>query len=246
VDREAADTVIAAAPCTPAIARENRRFIHRSVRYLAETGIRQFIDVGSGLPTNENTHEIARRAAPEARTVYVDNDPVVSTHSMALLATDDYTGVIKADMRRPVDILDHPHLREVIDWDRPVGVLLTSVLHLITDDEMPEGIVAEFRDRMSAGSHIVISHVSLQDHTETACRGAEAYRRVAAAAHTPRDPDQIMAFFDGFDLVSPGIVPLSEWRPDLAPPPSAELATVPCRSQPKLPVWYLCGVGHKM
>jgi hypothetical protein len=244
-DREAAEKVIAAAPCTPALTRANRAFIHRSVRYSAETGVRQFIDLGSGLPTQQNTHEVVRRVAPESRVVYVDNDPIVALHGKALLATDDRTVVVEADMRRPIDILDHPHLREAIDWNQPVGVLITSVLHLIPHDEMSQRIVAQFRDRMAAGSHLIISHVTAQDHAETCHRGADVYRKIVAPTHTLRDRRQILTLFDGFDLVAPGLVPLPQWRPDLAPASARHLATTPQWHQPPLPVWYLGGVGHK-
>ncbi|HEU5156065.1 MAG TPA: SAM-dependent methyltransferase [Streptosporangiaceae bacterium] len=238
-DREAAEKVIAAAPQAPALAHTNRAFMHRAVRHLAETGIRQFIDVGSGLPTQENTHEVARRVAPGSRVVYVDNDPIVLTHSRALLGMDDQTVVIEADMRRPADILEHPRLRGVVDWSKPVGVLLTSVLHLITDEEEPGEIVARFRDGMAPGSHIVISHVSAQDHVASARRGAAVYRQVGATTNTLRERDEILAFFDGFDLVAPGLVPLPDWRPE----PAA--AAAEARRGEKLPVWYLGGVGRK-
>ena len=238
-DRAAAEKIIAVAPQTPAVAHTNREFLRRAVRYLAETGIRQFIDVGSGLPTQENTHEVARRVAPGSRVVYVDNDPIVLTHSRALLCMDDRTVVIEADMRRPGDILEHPDVRCVIDWSKPVGILLTSVLHLIRDEEKPGEIVAWFRDIMAPGGHIVLSHISAQDHVAAAQRGAEVYRQVGATTNTLRDRDQIMAFFTGFDLVPPGLVPLPDWRPDLG---SAAAQT---GQREKLPVWYLGGVGRK-
>jgi DNA-binding transcriptional regulator YbjK len=244
-DREAAEKVIAAAPYTPALTRANREFIQRAVRYSAETGVRQFIDVGSGLPTQENTHEVVRRVAPESRVVYVDNDPIVVSHGKALLATDNRTVVIQADMRRPIDILDHPHLRETIEWNQPVSVLLTAVLHFITHDEMSRQIIAQFRNRMPADSHIIISHVTAQDHAETCRHGADVYRQIVASTHTLRDRNQILTLFNGFDLIAPGLVPLPQWRPDLTPASARHLTTTPKGHRPPLPVWFLGGVGHK-
>lgn len=238
-DREAANKVIDAAPQAPALARENRAFIGRAVRYLTQAGIRQFIDIGSGLPTRENVHEVAQRAASDARVAYVDNDPVVLSHSRALLATDNQTLVIEADMRRPGDILDHRALREVIDLGQPVAVLFTSTLHLIADDEGPAEIVAHVRDRIAPGSYVVISHTTPETSAEEARQGAQVYARASSTTQTLRDRDQILRFFDGFDLIPPGLVPLPDWRPDLLPAPRQR------RTDKPLPVWFLGGVGRK-
>ncbi len=239
VDREAVNKILEVAPQAPALARENRAFLGRAVRLLAHSGIRQFIDVGSGLPTRDNVHEVAQIVAPDARVAYVDNDPVVLSHSRALLTTTgNRTVVIQADMRRSDDILDHPDLKDVIDLYKPVAVLFTSVLNLLTDDERPAEVVARFRERMAPGSHVVISHVSAQTHVEAARRGNAVYARVASARHTLRDREQILRLFDGFELIPPGLVPTREWRPDRS-------AARPESSAEPLPVWFLGGVGQK-
>src|SRR6266540_721410 len=145
-DREVAEQVIAVAPTARDVTRQNRAFLRRAVRFLAgEAGVRQFLDIGSGLPTQGNVHEIAQAIAPDTCVVYVDNDPIVVTHGRALLAGDN-TAVIKADLREPDAIVGHPKVREVIDFDRPIAVLLVSVLHFVKDEHDPEGIVARFRD----------------------------------------------------------------------------------------------------
>jgi hypothetical protein len=237
-DREAAERVIAVAPQARALARANRQFLHRAIRFLADEGkIQQFIDVGSGLPTVENTHEVAHREAPGSRVVYVDNDPIVLAHSHALLATNHLTVVIAADMRRPHHIIDHPALQRVIDWSTPVGLLFTSVLQLLTDEEKPHEVVATFRDQMTSGSHVVISHITPQDHIVAAQQGAKVYQQVGATSQVMRSREQILGFFDGFDLIPPGLVPLPDWRPN----PSASATD----HQERLPVWFLCGIGRK-
>ncbi|RAY12613.1 SAM-dependent methyltransferase [Actinomadura craniellae] len=242
-DRQAAEQVLSVAPETPRLAWENRAFLGRAVRYLVGAGIRQFIDVGSGLPTRENVHETAQRAAPDARVAYVDRDPVVLIHSRALLATDAQTAVVEADMRRPDDILDDPELRRLIDLDRPVAVLFVAALHCLTDDDKPAGVVARFQERMAPGSHLVISHITAQEDAETAQRGAEVYRRVGATTQmTLRDRAQLMNLFDGFELVEPGLVPLPDWRPET--PFGATVAPPPKPRRGPLPIWFLCGVGR--
>jgi hypothetical protein len=151
-DREVADQVVAIAPVARDIVEDNRAFLRRAVRLLArEAGVRQFIDLGSGLPTQGNVHEIAQAVAPDARVVYVDNDAMVVTHSRALLAGDN-TVAIEADLRDPDSVMGHPEVRELIDFDQPIALLLMAILHFIPDDEDPYGIVARFRDTLPAGS----------------------------------------------------------------------------------------------
>lgn len=237
-DRAAAGQVLAIAPATSALARANRAFLGRAIRHLSAAGIRQFIDVGSGLPTRENAHEVAQREAPDSRVAYVDNDPVVLAHSRALLASDQRTIVVGADMRRPDDILEHPDLRKSLDLSRPVAVLFVSVLHCLTDEDKPAQIVARFREHMAPGSHLVISHITAQEQADTAEAGAEVYRRMnASTPMTLRGRQQILALFDGFELLEPGLVPLPSWRPDVRP------ATGGVRRS-SLPTWFLCGVGR--
>jgi len=217
-DRRAADEVLAIVPEVPALSEEGRAFLRRAVRYLAgEAGIRQFVDLGAGLPTQGNTHEVAQAVAPAARVVYVDNDPVVVTHGQALLATDN-TVMVHADLREPDAILRHPLVRETIDFDQPVAVLLLSILHFIRDEEDPAGIVARFRDAIAAGSYLVLSHGSADVWPELAERVARVYARSTAPLVT-RSRIEIEDLFEGFELVEPGLVRAGHWRPDLEPAP---------------------------
>ncbi len=214
-DRAAAEKVLSTAPETRVAARENRAFLRRVVRYLAtECGIRQFIDVGTGLPTQSNLHEIVHELAPEARIVYVDNDPVVLVHARALLAeggTSDTVSVIQGDLRRPDDIVTHPNLRRLIDFSEPVAVLFVAVLHFVTDDEDPHRIVHRFRDAMAPGSYLMISHASAND---TDVDEAVRVYRQATASITPRTATQVASLFTGCDLLEPGAVTTSRWRPE--------------------------------
>jgi hypothetical protein len=219
VDRAAAARFIELVPEVPRIARANRQFLARSVRFLAQAGVRQFIDLGAGLPTSPNVHEAAREIIPDARVVYVDHDPVVLTHGNALLATDDGVTVIRADMREPAEVLGHPEVARMIDFSQPVGVLILAVLHFVGDDEGPAQIVAGYRDRVPAGSYLVISAGS-SDDSEGAEVDAEANARLEElyrSAGTPivgRTKEQVMEFFAGCELVEPGLVQLAEWRPE--------------------------------
>jgi hypothetical protein len=214
VDRAAAEQMFAAAPEVgrrPML--ENRSFLNRSVRFLAEAGIRQFLDVGAGLPTQGNVHEIAQAAAPDARVVYVDYDPVVVAHGRALLANNDTVTVVQADARRPDEILDHPDVRELIDFDAPVAVLLVAILHFVTDADDPIAIVTRLRDALAPGSYLVISHVTEESHGGAIAKGKEVYKG-ATAAVAPRTRADILRLFEGFDFVEPGLVWVPQWRPD--------------------------------
>jgi hypothetical protein len=208
-DREAAERVILAAPIVPRMAKENRKFLQRVVADLSRRGIRQFVDIGSGLPTAVNTHEVAQKIAPSTRVVYVDNDPHVLTHGRAFLARDDSTTVITADLRTPQTIVDHPELRELIDWSRPVAVLLVAILHFIRDSDDPYGIVATLRSAMAPGSYLAISHIDKTPELEAA---AKEYDHASSPA-IPRSAEQVARFFDGLTLVGPGLCPVSRWRP---------------------------------
>jgi S-adenosyl methyltransferase len=216
VDREAAEHVLALAPETRRIARENRAFLRRAVHFLAaEAGIRQFIDIGAGLPTQGNVHEIARATDPTTRVVYVDNDPIVRAHAQALLHVDETTTIIEADMRDPQAILDHPDLRRLIDLDQPVAVLFISVLHFIIDDDDPCGIVRAFRDAVPSGSYLALSHATVPERNRDGVEAAaEAYSSRATSSTSLRPPSAIQDFFDGCQLLEPGLVPMQRWRPD--------------------------------
>ena len=159
-DREAARQLIAMVPDVPLVAQANRAFLRRGVDFLARAGVRQFLDIGSGIPTRGNVHEIARQVAPDARVVYVDIDPVAVTHSRQILAGDDRTTAIQEDARHPEHILDHPDVHRLLDLTRPVAVLLVSVLHFIADSDDPAGILARLRKAVAPGSYLVLSHVT--------------------------------------------------------------------------------------
>jgi hypothetical protein len=217
VDREAVERVAEAMPEIRQLARENRAFLRRAVRYMARQGIRQFIDIGSGLPTAGNTHEIAQEIAPDARVVYVDNDPVVLAHGRALLARDDNTTVITADMHEPADVLRHPKTTRLIDFSQPVGVLLIAMVHFLTVEERP-AVMGQLYDALAPGSHVTATHVTTVGKSADAVAQIEA---VYATTPTPiffRDSTEIGHFFDGYELVEPGLVTLDTWRPDPADP----------------------------
>ncbi|MEU4574275.1 SAM-dependent methyltransferase [Nonomuraea sp. ATR24] len=211
VDRAVAERLLAVAPDSRLVARANRIFLVRAVRHLAEQGVRQFIDVGAGIPTSPSVHEVAREVHPACRVIYVDYDPVVRLHAQVLLADSPGVESIQADLRRPADILTDPHVTGLIDFDQPVGVLLVGIFHFVKHEEDPAGIIAAFRKRMAPGSHLVLSHAMLESDPEA--RG-ELYR---ATANTPAHPtfrsrDEVLALLDGFDLIGPGLVPVQDWR----------------------------------
>lgn len=213
IDRDAVAQVEAAMPEIRHLAWENRAFLRRAVRYMARQGIDQFIDIGSGLPTVGNTHEIARQVIPDARVVYVDVDPVVAAHGRVLLAADENTTVATADMQRPDEVLGHSETTRLIDFSRPVGVLLIAMIHFI---EVPdrERIMGELRDRLPVGSHLTATHVTTDDHSAEAVAAIE---RVYATTPTPiyfREHAEVARFFDGYELAEPGLVTIDAWRPD--------------------------------
>jgi hypothetical protein len=218
-DRQAADAALNVFPSLGVTARANRAFLARAVRHVAEQGVRQFLDVGTGIPTSPNTYDIARRVAPDSRVVYVDNDPIVLAHSKALMASDPRgrTAYVEADLRRPRDILADPRLREVIDLDRPVALLLLAVLHCLEDPEHPERIVPQFVDALPAGSYVIASHLTADVNPEV--HGVVRNYRQNGVPIQARGRDEFAAMaFGGLRLVDPGVVLLTDWRPDDAPP----------------------------
>jgi SAM-dependent methyltransferase len=232
-DRAAALAVSEAAPEAQLIAVENRKFLRRAVRYLAaEAGIAQFLDIGTGLPTQGNVHEVAQRVNPDARVVYVDNDPMVLAHSRAL-KTGGNTAVIEADLRDPGTVLDHSSTRALLDFTQPLAVLLVAVLHFLSDNDGPHAIVATVCDALPPGSYLVISHATDGIRGEPAARVAEHYRKHVASGATLRDRSEIMRFFTGLKLVEPGLVQVPHWRRDEAEPADAGK------------VWFLGAVGRK-
>src|SRR6266566_4611407 len=212
-DREAAERALSVVPHGRAIAWANRKFLVRTVKHLARNGIRQFIDLGTGIPTSPNVHESVRSVVLDARVAYVDNDPIVAVHNKALLASlDNGITSIRGDIRYPLNIMANHTLREVIDFDRPIGVLFVAVLHFVTNAENPYASVAAFRDRIPSGSCVVISHIT-SDGTEPTVISTiqEAYRGASAPA-VFRSRKEIEELFTGLDLLKPGLVEVSDWR----------------------------------
>lgn len=227
VDREAAAAVLRALPEARDIARENRAFLQRVVRFLVgEAGIRQIIDVGTGIPTAGNVHEVAHQMDPGVRVAYVDNDPIVHVHANALLTGEGNTSIVLADLRDPVGILDHPKVRELIDFSEPAAVLLIAIMHFITDAEGPGRIVATFRDALAPGSYLALSHTTADFHDRAITDVATAVYENATAPLALRSRAQIAALFDGWDLVEPGLVQVPLWRPEGKPPGSRNLAKI--------------------
>jgi O-methyltransferase involved in polyketide biosynthesis len=214
-DREAARRLIQALPDVAAIARDNRSFLGRVVRYLViKGGIRQFLDLGGGLPTQANVHELAQGVAPDVRVVYVDNDPVVASHGRALLASRGQVAMVFADLREPASVLQHPDLLGLLDLAQPVAVLCTSTLHFIADEAEPHKIIAEYRDHMAPGSYLAITHGTLEEDPEGEGGKAEGVYRQASSQLHVRPLPEVLRFFDGFELVEPGLTWITEWRPE--------------------------------
>lgn len=216
-DRQAAERVISRMPpdTVRTTALQNRLFLGRAVRYLVtEAGIRQFLDIGAGLPTLGNVHEVARSIAPECRVVYVDHDPVVLAHGRNMLNAIDQATIIKHDLRRPEEILADEELRRILDLGKPVAVLLVAVLHFLRDEEDPRGIIGRLMNAMPPGSYLVISHATADFHPEW----DEAIKAYSGANSSMRNRTraEVEALFAGFDLVDPGVVLLPEWHPDPA------------------------------
>jgi hypothetical protein len=234
VDREAAEAFLAILPDGRAIARANRAFLGRAVRFLAGEGIRQFLDIGTGLPGPGNTGQVAQSVAPDASIVYVDNDPIVITHARALLdnADADRTTVVFADLRDPDSILNHPAVRTVLDFNRPVAVLLVGVLHFIRDSEDPCGLVDKLKGSMAPGSYLAITHATADFDPERATMAASRYER-ASAPLVPRSRPEVDALFSGMEYVEPGLVQLPQWRPEAEVPLNADR------------IWVYGAVGRK-
>ena len=211
-DREGAERVLEVMPSLPLIARAVRLFLIDAVHQLAtEHGVRQFLDIGTGLPTADNTHDVAQRAAPESRIVYVDYDPVVLTHAQALLTSspEGMTDYIQADLRDTDTILKGA--ARTLDFTRPVAVMLIAVLHFIPDADDPYAIVDRLMDAVPSGSYLVMAHAASDIDPEATAEMARRYNKMSSATITPRTRDQIARFFDGLDLLPPGLVPISKW-----------------------------------
>ncbi|MGH3821690.1 MAG: SAM-dependent methyltransferase [Pseudonocardiaceae bacterium] len=213
VDRQLARQAIELWPELPLIMQANRAFLRRSVRYLVSQGITQFLDIGSGIPTEGNVHEVAQVASPQCRVVYVDIDPVAAIHSRAILAGNPLADIIQADLRDVMTIFDDPTVQRLLDLTQPIGVLMVAMLHFVPDAADPASIVALYRKMMPPGSYLVVSHATHEGRPDQAKSHTELYRR-AGAPLTMRSRAEIEELLDGFDLVPPGIVFMPLWRPD--------------------------------
>jgi len=218
-DRAAGQQLLAAQPDIAGVVRDNRLFIGRVVRFLAgEAGIRQFLDLGAGLPTQDSVHEMAQAIAPDARVVYIDNDPVACSHGQALLGPRDRVGFALGDLRRPAEILRHPEVLARLDFTQPVGVLCACALHFVPDEEKPHEIIAAYRDALTPGSYLAITHGSTAETPEDDPDGLvesvrSVYQNASAQLHV-RPVKEIGRFFDGFEILDPGVVWMASWRPD--------------------------------
>ena len=213
-DRSAAEFALGLLPEYRDYARGNRQFLVRATRFLCDTGIRQFLDIGAGLPTSPNVHEIAQATDPEARVVYVDNDPVVFLHAEALLANGPRTTVVRADLRDVDTVLRQAG--ELLDFSKPVALMFVATLHHIVDSDDPAGIVARYLEAMAPGSYLVISHCDYDYDPEKMRQGSEEGRR-RGMIFEPRRREDILRMFNGRELLDPGLVLVSYWRPDGAP-----------------------------
>jgi hypothetical protein len=222
VDRDLVEQMEKISPGASLVGRANRAFVGRVVRWLVAAGIRQFLDIGSGIPTLGNVHEVAQAVAPESRIVYVDIDPIAVAHSKAILAGNPLADVIHADVRQPADILYHDTVTGLLDFGQPVAVLMNAVLHFVADEDDPAGIVAQVREPLVRGSYVTITHgnplgtaVGQQEDIE------EVYQRTPTGVHL-RTADQVAAMLAGMTIVEPGVVPVTEWHPDTADPGDEE------------------------
>jgi S-adenosyl methyltransferase len=214
VDRDFLDRLVQALPGIRADAIANRALLHRVIRWLISQGVRQFLDIGSGVPTVGNVHEIAQELAPESRVVYVDIDPVAVAHGQAILAGNPWAWAIEGDLRRPADIVNHPDVLRVLDFSEPVAVILFLVVHYVADDDEARAIMAYLRDALVSGSYIVLTHLSPFPGLE---EDVEKFRKLFDETPTPitsRSREQIADLLTGLDVVEPGIVRISEWHPE--------------------------------
>lgn len=234
VDQEAAELAARANPTIVPSVRANRAFLGRAVRHLSAAGVRQFLDIGTGIPAAENTHEVAQQAAPESRVVYVDNDPIVLTHARALLVSgpEGQTDYVQADARDVDTILEAAS--RTLDLDQPVGLMLVAILQYIQDAENPWDITRRLLDRLAPGSHLVLSHPAADVAAPEVAESMRIYNERAAshASATPRTQKEVLRFCEGLELLEPGVVTLTRWRPGASSTPDDTL-----------PMW--CAVARK-
>ncbi|MGW5208266.1 SAM-dependent methyltransferase [Streptomyces griseoincarnatus] len=219
VDREAARKAMEFMPGLPKVMQANRAFMRRAVRFAVSEGVTQFLDIGSGIPTFGNVHEVAQAADPEARVMYVDRDPVAVAHSKVVLEGNDRADVLAADLRKPQEILGSDEVGRLIDLNRPVALLLVAILHFVGEADDPYGAVAELRGALAPGSVLVLTHATYEGiplPPERAEGAVDVYRDMRNPL-IMRTRDEIARFFEGYDMVEPGLVPMPRWRPDTAP-----------------------------
>jgi SAM-dependent methyltransferase len=234
-DREAVQNLFRLAPENAYVPKANRQFLGKAVHFAAEQGIRQFLDLGAGLPSQGSTHEVARLVQPDAHVVYVDSDPVVLTHARALLAGDDAgLAVIAEDIRNTGAILEHPQTRRLIDFSQPAAVLFVAVLHGIPDADDPAGIVAEYARQLAPGSYVILSHLTREGHPADIVAQKEEVWAKSATPMAYRSRDGILRLFGGLDLVEPGLTTVTRWREE-SPDPQLDAAGS----------WTLAGVARK-
>jgi len=214
-DRAMAKEAIGMWPELPVMMQANRAFLRRAIRFAVARGITQFLDIGSGIPTAGNTHEVARQADPAARVVYVDIDPIAVAHSRAILGDDPATIVLQADLREPEAILLDEQVGGLLDLDRPIAVLLVALLHFVPDSDDPRGAIKRLSAALAPGSLLVVSHASSDGQPELAARHQQLYARTPTPM-TMRTRDEIVTLFEGFELVEPGVAPIEQWHPDPA------------------------------
>jgi hypothetical protein len=214
VDRMVADQAEKMMPGAAKIARLNRAFLNRAVRYLLNNGVRQFLDVGSGIPTVGNVHEVAQQINPGARVVYVDKDPIAVAHSELMLGANDNAEVLRADMRDPDSILGSSEVRRLLDFEEPIALLMVMMVHWVPDSDDPWNLIARYRDALPAGSYLALSHVTADQRQDQISDAKDMIQESRSADQlTPRSHDQVVRLFDGFDLVEPGVVGCGLWHP---------------------------------
>ncbi|HEY4019629.1 MAG TPA: SAM-dependent methyltransferase [Pseudonocardiaceae bacterium] len=214
VDRGLAKKMIEMIPDVAFVAIENRSFLRRAVRFLAESGIDQFLDLGSGIPTVGNTHEVAQEINPDCRVIYVDQEAVAVAHSELLLADNDQADIVRADVRKPAEVLGDRKTRALLDFSRPVAVLMFAVIHFMDADDHPAELISAYRDLTVPGSYLAMSHGTMDGRPEL-IEAVQEYSNKAGARGTLRGRDEIMTFFDGYDLLDPGLVFTPQWRGEL-------------------------------
>ena len=234
VDREAAERAVAAMPAIPVLARANRAFLVDAVGKMAAAGVSQFLDIGSGLPTSPNVHEVARKAVPDARVVYVDYDPVVVLHSQARRRVPG-TAAVRADVRSPEAVFAAPEVGELIDFDQPCGVLMMSVLHFVGGDIAP--LVARYTDRLAPGSYLALSHVVTDGAAESAVTGVQEAYEASPTDPAVRSTAAIRELFTGLEMLPPGLTDVRTFTdPAFAYSPD----------DPAPGIWMLCAAGRKL